>query len=155
MKLVHFFFQISDDNLHHCREIIDEIFGSENYFGTICFQKTASPLSAENLLPSKMDFIIWYAKNKSKIKYHKLFFKRPNDIQAGYTKIKLPEGKIRKLTKEEISGEKQIPKKSRLLKYENLFKSGPGAKYDVEINGKLITLVIGGGAKKRRHFKII
>jgi len=132
-----FFFQISDDNLHHCREIIDEIFGSENYFGTICFQKTASPLSAENLLPSKMDFIIWYAKNKSKIKYHKLFFKRPNDIQAGYTKIKLPEGKIRKLTKEEISGEKQIPKKSRLLKYENLFKSGPGAKYDVEIEGKI------------------
>ena len=33
------FFQISDDNLHHCREIIDEIFGPENYFGTICFQK--------------------------------------------------------------------------------------------------------------------
>ena len=132
-----FFFQISDDNLHHCREIIDEIFGSENYFGTICFQKTASPLSAENLLPSKMDFIIWYAKNKSKIKYHKLFFKRPNDIKAGYTKIKLPDGKIRKLTKEEISGEKQIPKKSRLLKYENLFKSGPGAKYDIEIEGKI------------------
>ncbi len=132
-----FFFQISDDNLHHCREIIDEIFGSENYFGTICFQKTASPLSAENLLPSKMDFIIWYAKNKSKIKYHKLFFKRPNDIQAGYTKIKLPDGKIRKLTKEEIFGEKQIPQKSRLLKYENLFKSGPGAKYDIEIEGKI------------------
>ena len=130
------FFQISDDNLHHCREIIDEIFGSDNYFGTICFQKTASPLSAENLLPSKMDFIIWYAKNKSKIKYHKLFFKRANDIQAGYTKIKLPNGEIRNLTKEEISGEKQIPQKSRLLKYENLFKSGPGAKYDVEINGK-------------------
>ena len=131
-----FFFQISDDNLHHCREIIDEIFGPENYFGTICFQKTASPLSAEHLLPSKMDFIIWYAKDKSKIKYHKLFFKRANDIQAGYSKIQLPDGEIRNLTKEEKSGEKSIPPKSRLLKYENLFKSGPGSKYDIEIDGK-------------------
>jgi len=131
-----FFFQISDDNFHHCREIIDEIFGPENYFGTICFQKTASPLSAENLLPSKMDFIIWYAKDKSKIKYHKLFFKRANDIQAGYSKIKLSDGEIRNLTKEEMTGEKPIPPKSRLLKYENLFKSGPGSKYDIEIDGK-------------------
>tara|TARA_A100001011_G_scaffold397106_1_gene497069 strand:+ start:38 stop:2500 length:2463 start_codon:yes stop_codon:yes gene_type:complete len=131
-----FFFQISDDNLHHCREIIDEVFGSENYFGTICFQKTASPLSAENLLPSKMDFIIWYAKDKSKIKYHKLFFKRANDIQAGYSKIQLPDGEIRNLTNEEKSGMKPIPSDSRLLKYENLFKSGPGSKYDIEIDGK-------------------
>lgn len=131
-----FFFQISDDNLHHCREIIDEIFGPENYFGTICFQKTASPLSAEHLLPSKMDFIIWYAKDKSKIKYHKLFFKRANDIQAGYSKIQLPDGEIRNLTKEEKSGQIPLPKNSRLLKYENLFKSGPGSKYDIEINGK-------------------
>jgi adenine-specific DNA-methyltransferase len=131
-----FFFQISDDNLHHCREIIDEVFGPENYFGTICFQKTASPLSAEHLLPSKMDFIIWYAKDKSKIKYHKLFFKRVNDIQAGYSKIQLPDGEIRNLTKEEKSGQQSIPLKSRLLKYENLFKSGPGSKYDIEIDGK-------------------
>ena len=95
-----FFFQISDNNFHHCREIIDEIFGSENYFGTICFQRTASPLSAENLLPSKMDFILWYAKDIKKIKYHKLFFKRINDIDAGYTKIELNDGTVRNLTKE-------------------------------------------------------
>ena len=130
------FFQISDSNFHYCREIIDEIFGSENYFGTICFQKTASPLSAENLLPSKMDFILWYAKDIRKIKYHKLYFKRLNDIEAGYTKIKLSDGSIRNLTKEEKDGIHKIPKDGKLLKYENLFKSGPGSKYDVEINGK-------------------
>ena len=45
-------------------------------------------MSAENLLPSKMDFILWYAKDIRKIKYHKLYFKRLNDIEAGYTKIK-------------------------------------------------------------------
>lgn len=131
------FFQISDDNLHLCRTIIDEIFGSENYFGTICFQKTASPLSAENLLPSKMDFIIWYAKDKSKIKYHKLFFKRPNDIKAGFDKIKLNDGTIRKLTPKEKSGEQSLPSGGRLLIYKDLFKSGPGSKYDIEIEGKI------------------
>lgn len=131
-----FFFQISDNNFHHCREIIDEIFGSENYFGTICFQKTASPLSAENLLPSKMDFILWYAKDIKKIKYHKLFFKRINDIDAGYTKIELKDGTVRNLTKEEKDGLVKIPNDARLLKYENLFKSGPGSKYDIQLNGK-------------------
>lgn len=131
-----FFFQISDNNFHHCREIIDEIFGTENYFGTICFQKTASPLSAENLLPSKMDFILWYAKDIKKIKYHKLFYKRINDIDAGYTKIELNDGTVRNLTKEEKDGLVKIPNDARLLKYENLFKSGPGSKYDIQLNGK-------------------
>ncbi len=131
------FFQISDDNLHYCRSIIDEIFGSENYFGTICFQKTASPLSAENLLPSKMDFIIWYAKDKKKIKYHKLFFKRANDIKAGFDRIKLKDGTIRKLTPKEKSGEQPLPDDGKLLIYKDIFKSGPGSKYDIEIEGKI------------------
>lgn len=131
-----FFFQISDDNLHHCREVIEEIFGSENYFGTICFQKTASPLSAENKLPSKLDFILWYAKDIDKIKYHKLFYRRTNDIQSGYNNIELPDGTRRKLTKEEKLGLKPLPKGGKLYLPKDLFKSGPGSKYQIEHEGK-------------------
>jgi len=131
-----FFFQISDDNLHHCREMIQEIFGADNYFGTICFQKTASPLAAENKLPAKLDFILWYAKDISKIKYHKLFYKRKNDIESGYDNIELPDGSRRKLTKEEKSGEKPIPKDGKLFLPKDLFKSGPGSKYEIEVDGK-------------------
>ncbi len=131
-----FILQISDINLHHCREILDEIFGVENFFGMICFQKVASPLSAENSMPSKLDFLLWYAKDKSKIKYHKLYFKRKDDIDVGYNWIELQDGSRRKLTEEEKSGEQSLPK-GKLFKPIDLFKSGPGSKFDIEVEGKV------------------
>lgn len=130
------FFQINDTNLHHAREILDEIFGSNNFFGMICFQKVASPLAAENSLPSKLDFILWYAKDISKIKYHKLYIRRPNDIGVGYSNIELEDGSRRKLTKKEKVGLEPLPV-GKLFKPIDLFKSGPGSKYEIEVEGKV------------------
>ena len=130
------FFQINDTNLHHAKEILDEIFGSNNFFGMICFQKVASPLAAENSLPSKLDFILWYAKDISKIKYHKLYIRRPNDIGVGYNNIELKDGSRRKLTKKEKVGLEPMPE-GKLFKPIDLFKSGPGSKYEIEVEGKV------------------
>ena len=130
------FFQINDTNLHHAKEILDEIFGSNNFFGMICFQKVASPLAAENSLPSKLDFILWYAKDISKIKYHKLYIRRPNDISVGYNNIELKDGSRRKLTKKEKVGLEPMPE-GKLFKPIDLFKSGPGSKYEIEVEGKV------------------
>jgi len=130
------FFQINDTNLHHAKEILDEIFGSNNFFGMICFQKVASPLAAENSLPSKLDFILWYAKDISKVKYHKLYIRRPNDIGVGYNNIELEDGSRRKLTKKEKVGLEPMPK-GKLFKPIDLFKSGPGSKYEIEVDGKV------------------
>ena len=68
-------------------------------------------------------------------------FKRINDIDAGYTKIELNDGTVRNLTKEEKDGLVKIPNDARLLKYENLFKSGPGSKYVIQLNGKTFNSV--------------
>src|SRR5687768_8570026 len=35
------FVQISDENLHHVRELLDEIFGTENFLSIISFLKTS------------------------------------------------------------------------------------------------------------------
>ncbi|WP_198159239.1 DNA methyltransferase [Methylomonas lenta] len=61
------FLQISDENLHHVREILDEVFGSENFVSQITFSKTAAQSS--NLLPGVCDYILWFAKNKGTIKF--------------------------------------------------------------------------------------
>src|SRR5215217_2182843 len=53
------FVQISDENLHHVREIMDEVFGSKNFCAIITFSKTSSATS--EILPTTSDFIIWYA----------------------------------------------------------------------------------------------
>lgn len=64
------FVQISDENVHLIRNLMDEIFGSENFAGQIVFTKT-SGLGSE-LLSRTKDFIIWYAKDISKIKFNRL-----------------------------------------------------------------------------------
>jgi adenine-specific DNA-methyltransferase len=65
------FMQISDENVHLVRNIMDEVFGSENFINLISYQKS-TPLST-SLLPSTCDYIIWYAKSKESIKYRQLF----------------------------------------------------------------------------------
>ena len=48
------FVQISDENVHHIRELCDEIFGPENFISQIMFQKTSYPVSYTHLtLPTK------------------------------------------------------------------------------------------------------
>ena len=130
------FFQISDQNLHHAREILDEIFGADNHFSMICFQKVGHPFSATNTIPSKLDYLLWYAKDKEKIKFHKLFSSRKNEIPAGYDYFELPNGERKKLSLDQRRGIEEIPKESKIFKPMQLFKSGPGSKYEVEFDGK-------------------
>src|SRR4030065_2894739 len=43
------FVQISDENLHHVRELMDEVFGAEHFVGIIPFRKKTMPLGAKQL----------------------------------------------------------------------------------------------------------
>ena len=67
------FLQISDDNVHHVREILDEVFGAENFVSAIAFQKTTS--STSRLISSIYDTILWYARDKSQLKYNPIFMR--------------------------------------------------------------------------------
>ena len=58
------FVQISDDNLHHVKEVLDELFGAENFCSVIAFYKTTG--QSGKLLPQTKDFLIWYAKGPRK-----------------------------------------------------------------------------------------
>jgi adenine-specific DNA-methyltransferase len=70
------FVQISDDNLHHVRELMDEVFGPKNFSVQIAF-KAADPLGQSGLA-RVYDYILWYARDIDKQKYRPLF--RPRDI---------------------------------------------------------------------------
>lgn len=61
------FVQISDENLHHVRELLDELFGPENLVSLITFAKTTGQTG--ELLSGVADYIVWYAQDRSKIKY--------------------------------------------------------------------------------------
>lgn len=61
------FVQISDENLHHVREVMDEVFGAENFTAIIAFTKGAAGLEAAGRVPARLDYIVWYAKDFSTI----------------------------------------------------------------------------------------
>lgn len=106
------FVQISDENVHHVKELMDEIFKPANFCCLIAFQKTGG--FAPKLLSSVYDYLIWYALDIEKIKYRKLFRSRPPDmVDAGYTWIEMQNGERRRLTSKEISGESPFPKGRR------------------------------------------
>lgn len=78
------FVQISDENVHLVRCIMDEVFGSENFINEIIFTKTRSLVSSD-YLTTISDYIIWYAKDRSIAKMRKLFvLKSENNLASHY-----------------------------------------------------------------------
>ena len=59
------FVQINDQNLHHVREVMDEVFGEDNFVSLICFQTTSG--FATRTLATLGDFLLWYGKAKVKM----------------------------------------------------------------------------------------
>ena len=68
------FVQIGDENVHLVRCLMDEVFGSENFFAQITFRKS-SPLGSKGLM-GVCDVLLWYAKEKSLCKYRQLFVQK-------------------------------------------------------------------------------
>lgn len=66
------FVQISEENLHRVRIVMDEVFGDKNFVAVITVKK-ASVMFSKKLLNSASFYILWYAKNKESIKYRQLF----------------------------------------------------------------------------------
>ena len=92
------FVQISDENLHHVREVMDEIFGAENFVATITY-KTSIGLGAK-YLDRVCDYILWFAREKECVKYHPLFvpLERGEQGATRYNYVELPDGTCRLLT---------------------------------------------------------
>jgi adenine-specific DNA-methyltransferase len=99
------FVQISDENVHHVRELCDEIFGNENFVRLIMFQKTGG--KSGNILSNTVDFIAWYAKSLPNIKYRQLYTKRKSGDTSldRYDMLLFPDGISRRITPEEMENE--------------------------------------------------
>ena len=133
------FVQIGDENVHHVRELLDEIFGAENFAAEIAFTKAAGGLEATTRLSSRLDYLLWYARSSEHMKYVPLFEKRVDDVAAGFNSLELPDGTRRTLTAAERTGSDPLPRGSRLFMSVLLTKPGPGVKYEVEYEGRTFT----------------
>lgn len=108
------FVQISEENVHHVRAVMDEVFGSTNFISLITFRKKLMPLGSKTL-ESMADFLIWYARDASKVKYRQLYRRTSPDPKGRWTGVSTPEGTLRRLTQEEKADFKNIPDNCRIF----------------------------------------
>lgn len=120
------FVQISDENLHLVRNLMDEVLGTENFCSVIQVQKTGGQESS--LLASTVDFLVWYAKNKVSVKYHQLYLERsPGDKSfTRYDFVEVENGSERRLSKAELFGAAPLPE-GKQFRYTSLISDGQSA----------------------------
>nr|EDZ39900.1 MAG: putative type III restriction-modification system, methylation subunit [Leptospirillum sp. Group II '5-way CG'] len=131
------FVQISDENVHHVRELMDEVFGNDNFCGMISFRKTGAFESV--LLGRTSDYLLWYACNRSKVKYRGIYReKNPEEGTGAYYRwVEEPNVNRRPISGEERNDRSLIPLGSRFFLMSPLSSAGPsGNSFTFLFNGK-------------------
>jgi adenine-specific DNA-methyltransferase len=120
--------QIGDENVHYVREILDEVFGRENFVTQIAVKR---PTMAQKIIRNNFYYVHWYAKNINQIKSRKIFFERNQEELPGFEKKSLGfesfDGKEkRSLATEEREPERfrELLKKGRIYQLDNLIAIG-------------------------------
>src|SRR5205814_7233536 len=80
------FVQISDENVHLVRNLMDEVFGSVNFCSQIAF-RTSGSLSSD-VVSGIYDILVWYCKDNKLVKINPLFIER--DL-GSYQWVELPD----------------------------------------------------------------
>jgi adenine-specific DNA-methyltransferase len=140
------FVQISDENVHLVRCLMDEVFGSENFVSLIAFRTTTG--LGQKLLDKACDYLIWYAKDATACKYRSLFEEKDVDYyKQYYSKIEFQNGERLSVKEwEKKTGEtlkdKNLPAGARLYTLTDLrSQSGSGAA--IKIAGREYTIKSG------------
>lgn len=138
------FVQIGDENLHLVRNVLDEVFGSKHFVSVITFRKTAGQTA--QLLPGTCDYVLWYARDRDKVKFRTLFRERQlgDEGADAYTSVELPNGERRRMTPAELASPESLEPGARPFRLQLLTSqregrpSGPGSAmhFPVIFNGR-------------------
>lgn len=138
------FVQMGDENVHLARCLMDEVFGSENYVSLITMKKTSgagSPSGGTDVLASVCDYLVWYAKNKTTIKYRPLFLPKifGEEGASQYELIELPDGRRRRMSSKEKEDPALCPHGARIFGADNLTSASgvDKTRYAVSFSGKV------------------
>ena len=115
------FVQISDENVHHVRELLGEVFGAENFVACVNFQ-TMTPLESGEI-ESVFDYILWYARDKELVKYRNIFEPKPLAGNAEFRFEEQADG-YRALSADELQDIESFPRRRSLFKRSALESSG-------------------------------
>lgn len=140
------FIQISNANVHFIRNLCDEVFGYDNFMSQISYATTSGAGSPNALtsLSSVTNYLVWYAKDKSKVKYHQLYREKSfgGDGSSSYGSIELSDGTRMSISEWEKSEKRDFdyahrPYGSRVFSFDNLKSqsSSNATSYEFEYKG--------------------
>ena len=137
------FVQISDENVHHVREIMDEVFAAKNFCSLITIVKTSAQEAL--LLPSVNDYLLWYAKDASRVRFRKIWLPKLA-AEAGtseYNRVELSGGHRRMMTEEEEEDWSKLPENARPYRQDNIVSQRPPGDFPIEFEGKIYKPITG------------
>jgi len=131
------FVQISDENVHLVRSLMDEVFGSENFVSFITYKKTTGNRSV--LLDGVNDYILWYAKSISNVKYRRIYEskKRIEDDSLSFFVDNEHNEKYEKITVEEAIKQNIYHKLFYTERLTSQSKGGETSMQPIEFKGKI------------------
>jgi len=124
------FIQISDDNVHRVRCLMDEIFGADNFIALIPFRKKTMPFGT-TFIEQMADFLIWYGKRKftdtgtPSTKFYPLFLSQDVEGEFHHCWYEMPDGNRQRMTPEQLNNHSLLPKGARVYRLKSLEPSGP------------------------------
>ena len=74
---------LDDNEVHHARDILDEIFGADNFVATCIWQKNFSPKNSAQFFSEDHDYLLVYAKDKQQWRPNLL--ERTAEMEARYS----------------------------------------------------------------------
>ncbi len=140
------FVQIGEENLHRVRLLLEEIFGASQFVATISY-KTSIGLGSK-LLDSVTNYLLWFSKDKERLKYRPLFLSL-NLGSKGATRYSWSEtevGEIKRLSSEQRNSYAELPKIWRPLFKQGLTSRSGSATtaFLVQFAGKNFRPTVGG-----------
>jgi adenine-specific DNA-methyltransferase len=133
------FVQISDENLHRVRCLMDEVFSPTDFVSVISFRKTSN--LTDEFLPTSCDFILWYAKDRTRLKYHQLYVEKTyqNVSTDSFGCCETLTGFWRRLNSNEKDTPVSLPKDWRLFGLGDLTSSHFYESPPFEFEGRTLT----------------
>lgn len=130
------FVQIGDENVHHVRAVMEEIFGANNFLSLICIQTTTG--FKARYIGNIADYVIWFAKDKTKGKSRPPLYRKEFELGEGNARwLLLNDFTYRGVTAAEKRHEKPIPEGALPYKPDNIISQGRAkAPQPFEFRGK-------------------
>ncbi len=135
------FVQISDENLHHVRELMDEVFGMSNFVSLISVSKTSavnSPLARTMTLAGVTDYLVWYAKDLAQVKYRQLYREKVSgkSFDDTFKYVELPTGERASLNESRSAPFREGKVQGRLFALGDSTSQKPTTVFEFEYQGR-------------------